>query len=186
MPGVPTTRVPTAGLGSRRGVDLPQAESAAGANYAPQASLWRVGEVSALLGLSARRLAYWARTGLVAPSARTPGGHARYAFRDLVALRTAKRLRDAGVPLQRLRRAIAALRRALPEARQPLAETVLVASGDVLVVRQRGSAFEPASGQEWMLEVARFEREVQAFRERGSQPSRADARAGPVAGADTG
>jgi hypothetical protein len=51
----------------------------------------------------------------------------------------------------------------LPGVSQPLAELVLVATGDVVLVLRDGSAFEALSGQEWVFEVARFQREVAAF-----------------------
>ncbi len=77
-----------------------------------------------------------------------------------MALKAAKRLIDAGVSVQRIRKSIGALRRILPTVRRPLAELVLVATGDVVLVFHEGSAFEAASGQEWVFEVARFRQEV--------------------------
>jgi len=126
--------------------------------------LYRSGEVAQILGVSRRQLHYWAHTDLVRPSAATRGGHHRYSFRDLVALKTAKRLIDAGVSLQGIRKSIQALQRTLPDVRQPLGELVLVATGDVVVVLRDGTAFEAATGQEWVFEVARFRREIEAWR----------------------
>jgi len=138
----------------------------------PGGELYRSGEVVQILGISRRQLHYWARTGLVRPSARTPGGHHRYRFRDLVALKTAKRLIDAGVSLQGIRRSIEALQRTLPGVKRPLAELVLVATGDVVLVLHEGAAFEAATGQEWVFEVARFQRELDAWRRReGRHPT---------------
>jgi hypothetical protein len=95
-----------------------------------------------------------------------------------VALKAAKRLIDAGVSVQRIRTSIGALRRILPSVSQPLAELVLVATGDVVLVLRDGSAFEAVSGQEWVFELARFQREVTAFRrERGRGPAGRGARA---------
>lgn len=129
-----------------------------------QGELYRSGEVTQILGVTRRQLHYWARTGLVEPSVRTPGGHHRYSFTDLVALKTAKRLLDAGVSVQGIRRSIRALQRALPQVRRPLVDLVLVATGDVVLVLHEGAAFEAATGQEWIFEVARFEREIDAWR----------------------
>lgn len=126
--------------------------------------LFRTQEVLQILGVSRRQLQYWAQTDLVRPSVRTPGGHNRYIFRDLVALRATKRLLDAGVSVQRIRSSIRALRQILPTVRQPLAELVLVATGDVVIVFRDGAAFEAVSGQQWVFEVAQFEREVEAWR----------------------
>jgi DNA-binding transcriptional MerR regulator len=126
--------------------------------------LYRAGDVADIVDVSRRQLQYWAQTDLARPSARTPGGHARYTFEDLVALKTAKRLIDAGVSVQRIRKSIRALRRMLPTVQHPLAELILVATGDVVLVFQEGAAFDAVSGQEWVFEVAQFEREVEAWR----------------------
>lgn len=60
-----------------------------------------------------RQLDYWARTGLVVPSVRDASGSGTqrlYSFRDIVVIKVVKRLLDAGVSLQNIRRAIEALR----------------------------------------------------------------------------
>jgi DNA-binding transcriptional MerR regulator len=128
--------------------------------------LYRVGDVAKIIGISRRQLQYWDETDLVRPGARTPGGHSRYAFADLVALKTAKRLIDAGVSVQRIRKSIRALRDILPAVERPLAEVVLVATGDVVLAFKDGTAFDAVSGQEWVFEVAQLRREVDAYRAR--------------------
>jgi len=123
--------------------------------------LFRASDVVQILRISRRQLQYWAQTDLVAPSVKTPGGHGRYSFEDLVALKTAKRLIDAGVSVQRIRSSIRALRRLLPTVRRPLAELILVATGDVVLAFKDGTAFDAISGQQWVFEVAQFKREVE-------------------------
>ena len=125
--------------------------------------LYRVGDVAKIIGISRRQLQYWDETDLVRPVSRTPGGHARYAFEDLVALKTAKRLIDAGVSVQRIRKSIRALRDILPAVERPLAEVVLVATGDVVLAFRDGTAFDAVSGQEWVFEIAQLQREVDAY-----------------------
>src|SRR5262245_28300113 len=124
----------------------------------------RTGDVVQLLGIARRQLKHWAQTGLGAPGRATPGGHGRYSFEDLVALKAAKRLIDAGVSVQRIRSSILALTKLLPNVRRPLAELVLVATGDVVLAFRDGAAFDAISGQEWVFEVARFQREVDAWK----------------------
>ena len=138
--------------------------------------LYRSGEVVQILGISRRQLQYWAQTDLVRPTVQTQGGHYRYRFEDLVALKAAKRLIDAGVSVQRIRTSIRALKKILPKIRKPLAELVLVATGDVVLAFREGTAFETVSGQEWVLEVAQFEREIETWRRRNEAPSGARAR----------
>jgi hypothetical protein len=45
-----------------------------------------------------------------------------------------------------------------------LTELVLVATGDVVLVFKDGTAFDAVSGQEWVFEVARFQREIEAWK----------------------
>ena len=140
-----------------------------GRSRAPaEGRLFRSSEVQQLLGLSRRQLQYWADTDLVRPTVRTRGGHHRYAFEDLVALKAAKRLIDAGVSVQRIRKSIHALRRMLPTVRRPLAELVLVATGDVVLVLRDGAAFEAVTGQEWIFQVSQFQREIDRMSRRGA------------------
>src|SRR5215468_11239197 len=127
---------------------------------------FRTGDVVQILGISRRQLQYWAQTDLVAPSRQTPGGHARYGFEDLVALKAAKRLIDAGVSVQRIRGCIGALKKLLPTVKRPLAELLLVATGDVVLAFRDGTAFDAISGQEWVFEIAHLQRDVDAYRAR--------------------
>ena len=126
---------------------------------------YRTRDVVDILGISRRQLQYWAQTDLVTPATTTPGGHRRYSFGDLVALKATKRLIDAGVSVQRIRASIRALRKTLPKVNQPLSQLVLVATGDVVLVFREGAAFEAVSGQEWVFEVASFQQEVQAWQQ---------------------
>ena len=126
--------------------------------------LYPVRDVVEILKISRRQLQYWAMTDLIAPSERTEGGHGRYTFEDLVALKAAKRLIDSGVSVQRIRKSIGTLRRMLPSVKRPLAELVLVATGDVVLAFRDGTAFDALSGQEWVFEVAKFQREIDAWK----------------------
>lgn len=133
---------------------------------------YRTQEVVSALGVTRRQLQYWAKTGLVVPSARTPGGHHRYNFTDLVAVKAAKRLIDAGVSVQRIRSCVEALCERLPEIKRPLEELVIVATRDVLLVIEKESAFEALSGQEWVFEVAQFQRDLEEWEaSNGTQPA---------------
>jgi len=136
--------------------------------------LYRTREVVELLDLSRRQLQYWAKTGLVEPSARTRGGHHRYSFDDLVALKATKRLLDAGASVQKIRKSVTALQQLLPRVGRPLSELVLVATGDVVLAFHDNTAFEAISGQEWVFEVADFEREVARFRRARSRRAGTD------------
>jgi DNA-binding transcriptional MerR regulator len=75
----------------------------------PEEQGYRVPEVQRLVGISYRQLDYWARTGLVRPSVKDADGSGSqrlYSFHDLLQLRIIKKLLDAGVSLQRVRKAV--------------------------------------------------------------------------------
>ena len=73
-----------------------------------------------IAGITYREGHYWRRCGIVKPSDVTPGKHARYSLRDVIALRVVRDLRAAELPLQRVRRAVEKLRRE-PEGWPPTA-----------------------------------------------------------------
>lgn len=88
-------------------------------------------EASSLAGVSYRQLDYWARTGFIKPArnARGRGSARRWGPVEVVQLRVAKELRQAGVSLQKIRRATAWLRKALPKVAAPLADLAFVTDG---------------------------------------------------------
>lgn len=121
-------------------------------------------QVMNITGLSRRQLGYWRKTSLISPRQHTAGGHARYSFADLLALKTAKKLLDSGLSVQRIRKSITALTRFLPSCAAPLTELSLVVTGDVILVLHRETAFEALTGQEWIYPVAELAKEAEKSR----------------------
>lgn len=75
-------------------------------------------ETAKVVGISYRQLDHWARKGLITPSvtpARGSGSQRRYSYQDLLELKVVKRLRDAGLSLQRIERAFRYIREHLNE-----------------------------------------------------------------------
>ena len=64
-------------------------------------------QAARLTGCSTAQLDAWRRIGLLVPDDADPAGP--YSFRDLVALRMVASLLDAGLPMPRIRRAVAEL-----------------------------------------------------------------------------
>ena len=97
-----------------------------------------VAQVERLTGIGSKTLHFWDRSHFLSPSivqAHGTGSRRIYSFQDLVALRVAAQLREAGISLQSLRKVVAALRE-LRGLDQPLAETYLVTNGhDVFAKR---------------------------------------------------
>jgi DNA-binding transcriptional MerR regulator len=123
-------------------------------------------QVREIIGLTRRQMQYWSATGLIEPSYTTPGGHARYTFEDLVALKTSVKLLRAGVSVQKIRRVMAELKNVLPKIKRPLSELTLVATGDVILVFYENTAFEAITGQQWILELAEIQRDIEKWQKK--------------------
>ena len=73
----------------------------------------------------------WLSTGLITPSLVKPQGrgkHARWDYRDILAIQTIQRLRDNGLSMQGLRRVVPYLQQQL-DIEHPLGECYLVTDG---------------------------------------------------------
>jgi DNA-binding transcriptional MerR regulator len=104
---------------------------------AKQRESFSAGEASRITGVPYRNIDHWARTKFIVPSiseAKGTGTERKYAFDDLVALRVARELRQAGISTQALRRVVKFLQ--IKRGQQnPLAESRLVVVGsDVQIV----------------------------------------------------
>jgi tetratricopeptide (TPR) repeat protein len=73
-------------------------------------------------------------------------GRWRYSFQDLAVLRTAARLLDANVTVNRVTRTLSLLRDQLPDGR-PLSAVRLIVTGQRVIVKDRLASWEPESGQ---------------------------------------
>ena len=102
-------------------------------------------DVQRIVGLTAKQLEYWDRLRLACP--RKEQGNRFYDFRDLIGLRTIKQLVEEGVPANRLRRALGALREKLSHVQTPLAELRVLSDGRDILVESGGARLEPLSGQ---------------------------------------
>jgi predicted RNase H-like HicB family nuclease len=91
--------------------------------------------VSQIIGVTARQLGYWDKTGLVKPSiaqAEGKGTRRLYSFLDIVQIRTAKALRNQGMSLQNVRKCVAFLRKYASEIEHPSAELKLLTDGQTI------------------------------------------------------
>jgi len=94
--------------------------------------------VKEITGVSRMQLQHWDRTGVVRPSIRISAGKGsrrEYSFKDLVQLKVAKRLREEGISLQKIRKALEYLRKNFPDVKAPLAELRFLTNGvDIFVL----------------------------------------------------
>src|ERR1700761_52845 len=102
---------------------------------APQG--FRGPQVCKIVGITYRQLDYWARTGLLRPSladAQGSGSQRLYSYSDVLELKVIKQLLDAGLNLQKARKAITVLR----EGGDDLASANLVIAGEGSVLATSG------------------------------------------------
>jgi tetratricopeptide (TPR) repeat protein len=103
--------------------------------------IYGLAEIVRILTLSPKRAAQLRRLDLL----RVDG--AGYTFRDLLALRAAGALLDAGASVRQIKQALVALRRQDPELEQPLAEVRLAVDGGRLIAQSDRVRFDPRTGQ---------------------------------------
>ena len=97
-------------------------------------------ELTRILTLTPRRIGQLRRLNLLQ-------GVSGYTFRDLLALRAAGALLDAGASVRQMRLALDALRKREPELVQPLAEVRLVLDGGRVLAQSDRVKFDPRTGQ---------------------------------------
>jgi DNA-binding transcriptional MerR regulator/thioredoxin-like negative regulator of GroEL len=108
--------------------------------------LYSVADVARLFELPESRVRYWSQTGFITPSVRQ-SSRRFYSFRDLISIKVAKELLDAGLPLQRVRRSLDALRMQLPELDAPLARLRIRSDRERILVDEGQATYEAVSGQ---------------------------------------
>src|SRR5262245_55438883 len=130
-------------------------------------------EVARILGMKEGTLREIVRTGVFRPARR--GRRYAFSFQDLVVLRAARGLLEAGVPVARVRRALAALAGELPEGRH-LSGVKIYADGRSVAVCDAGGVWQPETGQTLLaFEVDGLARLAEAVRaERPAEASTGD------------
>ena len=108
--------------------------------------LYSIRDVARILAVQESRLRYWMQTGFVGPTVRK-GGRFYYTFTDVVAVKAAKDLLAAEIPLQRVRKSVEALKKALPNDTHPTSKLRVCSDGNTIVALQDDVAFEPVGGQ---------------------------------------
>lgn len=108
--------------------------------------LYSIRDVARILALQESRLRYWMQTGFVGPTVRK-GGRFYYTFCDLVAVKAAKDLLATGMPVQKIRKNVEALRKALPDDTHPATKLRVCCDGETVVALADDVAFQPIGGQ---------------------------------------
>jgi tetratricopeptide (TPR) repeat protein len=108
--------------------------------------LYSIRDVARILAVQESRLRYWTQTGFVGPTVRK-GGRFYYTFCDLLAVKAAKDLVATGMPLQKVRKNVDALKKALPDDTHPTTKLRVCCDGETIVALKDDVAFQPIGGQ---------------------------------------
>ena len=93
--------------------------------------------VARILGLTTRQIGYWDKTNLIKPSVQEAAGYGSvrlYSFADLIQLKVAKALKDAGISIQKMRKALIYLEKNMPDIDKPLANLKFLSDGESIFV----------------------------------------------------
>jgi Tfp pilus assembly protein PilF len=108
--------------------------------------LYSIRDVARILAVQETRLRYWTQTGFVGPTVRK-GGRFYYTFCDLLAVKAAKDLLASGMPLQKVRKNVDALKKVLPADTHPTTRLRVCCDGETIVALADDVAFQPIGGQ---------------------------------------
>ena len=127
-------------------------------------STYRTSDVAKLLELSQEQTRYYVRAGLVQPQ-RGPRREYLFSFRDIVILRTAKGLIEAGIAIKRVHLILSKLKKQLPEG-YPITAVNICADGREVVVQDGEDIWKPESGQSYFnFEVEGLANRAQSLRQ---------------------
>ena len=112
----------------------------------PYVDAYSVRDVAELFDISVSRLRHWERSGFIPRTGTGPSGRC-YTFQDLISVRAAKGLLQAGIPVRHVRRSVEALRLSLPRVARPLSSLKVVADGNEILVRDPSGTYDPLTGQ---------------------------------------
>ncbi len=123
-------------------------------------STWSSQQAAKLIGLTYRQLDHWCTKGIVTSvrEAKGSGTQRRFHYRDLVRLRIAKSMRDAGVSLERIGKAFELAEELIND--DDITAFIIICGDDIAFVdRQRLMSLLEAPGQ-GMLNVLKVAHEV--------------------------
>ena len=106
-----------------------------------------------VVGITYRQLDYWARTDLIRPSlsdANGSGSRRRYSYNDLLELKTIKKLLDAGIKLEQVRKVFDYLRKHVST---DIASAHLVIEGESVQVCDDGELIDVLKNGQGVLNM---------------------------------
>jgi len=106
-----------------------------------------------MFGISRQKLYYWRKRGLFKSDEKSPGGHYRYGFQDLVALKTIKTLQDEGFTTYQIRKAFVALKKRYQDISNPFVQKPVIVNGKKIAIIDNGKVYDVLTGQMQILSI---------------------------------
>jgi DNA-binding transcriptional MerR regulator len=103
--------------------------------------------LESFFGISRKVLHYWRKIGLLSSGIKTKGGHYRYKFIDLVAIKTIIKIRDEGISTYKIKKVVMSLNKHFPALDVPLAEKSFYVLGKEVMATDKKGSFNPLTGQ---------------------------------------
>lgn len=103
--------------------------------------------IESIFGINRKVLLYWRKIGILNPDIKTDGGHYRYSFAELVAVKTIIRLNEAGISTCKIKKTVRELKKQFPEIKSPLSEKSYCVIGKEVHIIDKKADFNPLTGQ---------------------------------------
>ena len=121
----------------------------------PFTSLFTSGEVQQLVDVTQRQLAYWDKSAIAHPHGRPAqgsGSRRLYTLLDVIQLKLIRRLRQAGLSLQKIRQALINFADVVDES-APLAELEVVTDGHRILIGKSDETFLDPLARQYVLRL---------------------------------
>ena len=116
--------------------------------------------IESMFGVSRKRLYYWRKIRLLSNGIQTAGGHFRYKFIDLIAIKTIMLIKKAGISTYQIKKVALELRNQFPELELPLAEKSFYVLGKEVIVIDNNASFNPLTKQCTYIENSETKQQV--------------------------
>lgn len=103
--------------------------------------------IESFFGKSRKVLYYWRKIGLLSENIKTNGGHYRYKFIDLVAIKTIIKIKEAGISTYKIKKVVMKLKKDYLKLKIPLAEKSFYVLGKEIMAIDKKGSFNPLTGQ---------------------------------------
>lgn len=127
--------------------------------------------IKKLFGFTRQQLYHWRKDGFLSASGVTEKGYCHYTFKDFVALRTIRALKERGFSTYQIKKAFNSLRNKFPDVQNPFVQKPVVVIGNRIAIIDRDRVYDALSGQMLIIKAEETELWVRREEEKDSDIS---------------